>query len=96
MIESFKQKELEAYWRKGRWFKKLPIMAASRVLDKLDLINAAHSEAELRCPPGNRFEHLSGNLKGWCSIRVTKQWRLIVQWDEGVATNVYLDPHKYE
>ena len=95
MIKSFKQKALKDYWLEGKWSKKLPAEAGDRVLDKLDLINAATSEAELRCPPGNRFEHLSGNLKGWCSIRVTKQWRLVFKWDNGEATQVYLDPHEY-
>ncbi|HAS4551091.1 TPA: hypothetical protein I6860_003747, partial [Vibrio cholerae] len=53
------------------------------------------AESDLRIPPGNRFEHLEGNLKGWCSIRVNKQYRLIFQWVDGVALNTYLDPHKY-
>ncbi|ANF57726.1 type II toxin-antitoxin system RelE/ParE family toxin [Halotalea alkalilenta] len=37
---------------------------------KLDLIDASTSEADLRVPPGNRFEHLNGTLRGKCSIRV--------------------------
>lgn len=95
MIKSFRQKTLKDYWLDGKWSKKLPAGASDRILDKLDLINAAASEAELRCPPGNRFEHLSGDLKDWCAIRVTKQWRLIFKWDNGEATQMYLDPHEY-
>mgnify|MGYP003145817685 FL=1 len=46
-------------------------------------------------PPGNKFEYLSGKLKGWCSIRVNKQYRLVFQWDQGQARGLYLDPHTY-
>ncbi|PIE43507.1 MAG: hypothetical protein CSA50_05200 [Gammaproteobacteria bacterium] len=56
---------------------------------------AANGEQDLRVPPGNRFEHLEGKLKGWCSIRVNKRYRLIFQWDSGEANRVYLDPHTY-
>lgn len=53
------------------------------------------TEADLRAPPGNRFEHLQGALSGWCSIRVNKQYRLIFRWENGIALDVYLDPHVY-
>jgi proteic killer suppression protein len=48
-------------------------------------------------PPSNHFEKLRGNLAGFHSIRVNKQWRLIFQWDggRGEATGVYLDDHSY-
>lgn len=96
MIESFRDKWLRAYWLEGKSSKKVPADVAGRVLDKLDLVNAANTEAELGCPPGNRFEHLKGNLKGWCSIRVNQQWRLVFQWVNGRASEVYLDPHDYK
>nr|WP_280529549.1 type II toxin-antitoxin system RelE/ParE family toxin [Xenorhabdus budapestensis] len=41
---------------------------------KLQILDAATQESDLRIPPGNRFEHLQGNLSGWCSIRVNKQY----------------------
>ncbi|AFT70009.1 hypothetical protein B5T_01730 [Alloalcanivorax dieselolei B5] len=50
----------------------------------------------MRSSPGNRFEHLEGNLDGWCSIRVNKQYRLIFEWIDGVAQGTYLDPHIYK
>jgi len=51
----------------------------------------------LRVPPSNHFEKLSGNLAGWDSIRVNRQWRLIFRWngDTGEATDIYLDKHEY-
>ncbi len=41
-------------------------------------------------PRSNRFEHLKGQRKGWCSIRVNDQWRLIFQWKSGDAYEVRL------
>lgn len=51
----------------------------------------------LRVPPSNHFEKLRGNLAGFHSIRVNRQWRLIFRWDSirGEATDVYLDDHGY-
>ena len=62
---------------------------------KLDIIDAAADENDLRIPLGNRFEHLQGKLSGWCSIRVNKQHRLIFEWDGEKADNLYLDPDTY-
>jgi proteic killer suppression protein len=40
---------------------------------------------------------LRGNLEGWRSVRVNKQWRLIFRWDgdRGEASDIYLDDHSY-
>ncbi len=62
---------------------------------KLQILDATTCEADLRVPPGNRFEHLSGRLKEWSVIRVNDQYRLIFQWKQGVALETYLDPHVY-
>ena len=62
---------------------------------KLDLIHAAHSEADLRIPPNNRFEHLKGALRGRCSIRINDQFRVVFTWRSGVAADVELvDYHR--
>jgi proteic killer suppression protein len=47
--------------------------------------------------PATIFEKIRGNLEGFHSIRVNKQWRLIFQWDgtRGEAKGVYLDDHSY-
>jgi toxin HigB-1 len=57
----------------------------------------ATSDLDLRIPPSNHFENLSGNLTSWYSIRINQQWRLIFQWDgeKGVARKLYLDNHSY-
>jgi proteic killer suppression protein len=52
---------------------------AARKLDQLDSVNAL---AELRIPPGNRLEALSGNRKGQYSIRINDQYRICFVWAE--------------
>jgi proteic killer suppression protein len=47
---------------------------------KLDLLNAAHELLDLRSPPGNRLEALSGSLAGFHSIRVNDQYRIVFKW----------------
>src|SRR5712691_3260831 len=53
---------------------------------------------DLRVPPSNHFEKLRGNLVGFHSIRVNKQWRLMFRWDSGrgEAEGIYLDDHSYK
>lgn len=49
---------------------------------------------DLRVPPGNRLERLSGDLEGLYSIRVNDQWRIVFAWEQGHATDVeVLDYH---
>ncbi len=55
---------------------------------KLDIINAAHEEKDLRAPAGNRFEHLKGKLSSKCSIRINDQYRVVFRWEAGNATEV--------
>ena len=40
---------------------------------------------DLKIPPGNRLEALKGKLKGYYSIRINDQWRLIFKWLQGDA-----------
>jgi proteic killer suppression protein len=43
---------------------------------------------DLRVPPGNRLELLKGRWKGYYSIRINDQWRLVFRWEQGHAQNV--------
>ncbi len=47
---------------------------------KLDMLHYSHALLDLRSPPGNRLEELKGNLKGFYSIRINDQWRIVFQW----------------
>jgi toxin HigB-1 len=55
---------------------------------RLEAINAAHRLDDLLVPPSNRLEKLKGNLKGFFSIRINEQWRVIFQWINGDAYEV--------
>jgi len=55
---------------------------------KLDMVNAAHVLDDLKVPPGNRLEALKGDLKGYHSIRVNQQWRVVFKWKDGAAHEV--------
>jgi proteic killer suppression protein len=44
----------------------------------------------MRVPPGNHLEALKRDLKGFHSIRINDQWRVIFQWNEGNADNVQI------
>ncbi len=57
-------------------------------LRKLDMVNAAMVLDDLKVPPGNRLEPLKGNLKGYHSIRINDQWRVVFKWKDGAAHEV--------
>ncbi len=52
------------------------------------ILNNATSVADLRVPPGNRLEALSGDRDGQYSIRINDQWRICFVWAEGNAYRV--------
>ncbi len=58
---------------------------ASRKLDQLDSVQSLE---ELKVPPGNHLENLSGNRKGEYSIRINKQYRVCFMWGESGPINV--------
>jgi len=43
---------------------------------------------DLKIPPGNRLEQLSGDRLGQWSIRINQQWRICFEWHQGDAYNV--------
>lgn len=95
MAIKFRDSWLETFYEDDISHKKIPKTLEGALYRKLQILDAATKEADLRVPPGNRFEHLKGNLDAWCSIRVNGQYRLIFKWEEGVAVETYLDPHRY-
>jgi len=95
VIASFRDQWLDDFYFADQPSAKIPGNIESALHRKLTLLHVATAEDDLKCPPGNRFEHLKGKLKGWCSVRVNKQYRVIFQWKAGVASGVYLDAHVY-
>ncbi len=97
MIVGFCDRWLEDFFLQDRASRKIPANLEDRLFRKLQLLDDATSDADLRVPPSNHFEKLRGNLEGWHSIRVNEQWRLVFQWNgnRGEASKVYLDNHSY-
>ncbi|WP_304242533.1 type II toxin-antitoxin system RelE/ParE family toxin [Gracilinema caldarium] len=87
MIQSFGDSETEKIYHQLK-SKKLPYEIQKRALVKLLLIDAAESEEDLKVPPGNRFEHLSGRLQGYCSIKINDQWRILFKFMNSNASEV--------
>lgn len=95
MAIKFRDKWLELFYIDDKHHKKIPSAIKPALFRKLVILDAAINDCDLKAPPGNNFEYLSGNLLGKCSIRVNKQYRLIFIWKDGDALNTYLDPHRY-
>ncbi len=87
MIISFGNSETEQVWS-GNRVKKLPMEIQNIGRRKLRMINNSFDIADLRIPPANRLEKLSGKLQNFYSIRINDQWRIIFKWRAGNATEV--------
>jgi len=87
VIQSFRSKDTERLFQ-GRFAKKLPRSIHRVAARKLGHLDAAIDLPELRSPPGNRLEALSGNRKGQHSIRINDQWRICFVWRDGHAHDV--------
>jgi proteic killer suppression protein len=73
----------------------LPSDIQATALRKLRLLNAAQRLNDLRVPPGNRLELLTGNRAGQHSIRINDQWRICFVWTEGGPDDVeIIDYHR--
>jgi len=52
------------------------------------MLDAADDLGDLRVPPGNRLEKLSGDRAGQYSIRINEQWRICFEWRQRDAYQV--------
>lgn len=94
MIKSFKCKYTQQLFD-GKYQKKFSQAVNKVGKRKLDMLEASFDWEDLRVPPSNRFEHLLGDLKGFCSIRINDQFRVIIRFENSNAYNVYIsDYHK--
>jgi proteic killer suppression protein len=97
MIVSFRDAWLRAFFIEEKRSRNIPSDLENRLFRKLQMIDDAATDQDLRVPPSNHFEKLRGNLAGFHSVRINKQWRLVFRWDggRGEAQGVYLDDHSY-
>jgi toxin HigB-1 len=87
MIISFGNSDTDKIWN-GIRVKKIPNEIQNIGRRKLRMINNSVDLADLKVPPANRLEKLSGDLKGFYSIRINDQWRIIFKWNSGNASDV--------
>jgi proteic killer suppression protein len=87
MIRGFRDAETERLFRRDEGSKfARPLQRAA--LRKLLLLDAAESLDDLRVPPGNRLEKLTGDRQGQFSIRVNDRYRVCFRWEGGDAHDV--------
>ena len=87
MIISFGSKETEKIWN-GIVVKKPSIEIQQIGRRKLRMLHNSLNLIDLRIPPSNRLEKLTGNLKDFYSIRINNQWRIIFRWEDGNASAI--------
>ena len=87
MIESFGDKDTEKIWNQ-EFSKRFPRELQKIALRKLFMIHKSISIQDLRVPPANRLEKLSGDRGGQYSIRINDQWRICFYWKDGNASDV--------
>ena len=87
MIKSFRSKETARIYNRQR-SRKLPQAIQRIALRKLRMLNNSRSLQDLRVPPSNHLEKLSGDRAGQYSIRINDQWRICFDWRDGDAYNV--------
>lgn len=94
MINSFANKSTEDLFNR-KSVRHLPPSIQKTAYRKLLLIDGAERLEDLRIPPGNRLEKLSGDLSGKYSIRINDQWRIIFSWKDNSAYEVeIIDYHR--
>jgi len=87
MIRNFKGKTTEEFFKTGR-SRRLPPEIFKRAAMRLEQLNNASALADLRLPPSNRPESLSGSRSGQYSIRINERWRVCFRFESGDAYDV--------
>jgi proteic killer suppression protein len=87
MILTFGDKDTESIWN-GIRVKNMPLDIQNVGRRKLRMLNNSQTISDLRIPPSNILEKLSGNFDGFYSISINNQWRIIFQWVEGKSEKV--------
>jgi len=94
MIISFGTKDTQKIWNGDR-VKNLPQEIQQIGRRKLRMLNNSQNLTDLKIPPSNKLEKLSGKMNDFYSIRINDQWRIVFKWDDGNSSEVtILDYHK--
>lgn len=81
------------YGEDTRVARRLPKALWPVIRRKLDYLHAARSLRDLRQPPANRLEALTGDQRGRHSIRVNDQFRVTFRFDRGDAWEVRVEDY---
>jgi proteic killer suppression protein len=92
MIRSFADRDSQRVFQRLR-VKRLSPDLQRAAYRKLLIIDAAGSINDLRIPPGNRLEKLSGDREGQYSIRINEQWRICFNWRANDAFDVEISDY---
>ena len=92
LIRTFRSKETEKIFNRQR-SDRLPQDIQQVALRKLRMLNRAVTIQDLRVPPANRLEKLSGNRASQHSIRINDQWRVCFRWESGAHDVEIVDYH---
>jgi proteic killer suppression protein len=97
MIVGFRDAWLQAFFVDDAYSRNIPADLENRLFRRLQVIDDAFTDQDLRVPPSNHFEKLRGRISDFHSIRVNDQWRLVFRLNgkRGEATDMYLDDHSY-
>jgi addiction module HigA family antidote len=87
VIKTFKDDETVKVFHR-QFSRKLPLDIQTVALRKLRMLNNAYTMADLRVPPANHLEKLTGNRTGQYSIRINQQWRICFEWRGNTAYSV--------
>ena len=80
-IRSFGRRDVAEFFFEGEFKRREGWAGIAKIVTrKLDMLHYAHKIEDLRSPPANRLEALRGSLKGFHSIRVNDQWRIVFRW----------------
>ena len=94
-IQSFSDSATERFFLDGQLGKRVGWANVSRVaLRKLDMLHYAARMRDLRSPPGNRLKSLGGGLKGFHSIRINDQWRIVFRWTDAGPSDVRITDYR--
>lgn len=92
MIKSVKDKTTQDIYDgiNSKAARKLPAQLHRKAQRLLDLLNGAAKLGDMKAVPGNRLEVMKGTWKGFYSIRINDQWRIVFRWIEGDAEDVQI------
>lgn len=87
VLPSLAGKDAELVWQRRRC-PRLSMELQRAAYRKLLTLDAADDLGDLRVPPGNRLEKLSGDREGQHSVAVNQQWRVCFTWTAAGPTQV--------